>query len=145
MRQELTLKDGTTIALLGTSALELSGNINVRNRFYAYVIDGDVATFVSLFSDIDNLEEMTFTGYDESGEIAYQHRLKYYNIVSSIGRDRIEKTDSETGETTFEYNLKAVLEQPTASERTEPSPDPETEEILNILLGEDSTEEEVTE
>lgn len=136
MRVELTFKDGSSIALLDSSTLEPSGSLYVRNRFRAYVPDGNVASFVSAFSDEDNLDEMLFTAYmDETNDIAYQYELHHYTIVADISRKRFEKTNMQTGDVETYYNLVAILEQPTPIEREEPIPDPETEEIINILLG----------
>ena len=136
MRVELTFKDGSSIALLDSSVLEPSGSLYVRNRFRIYVIDGNVATFVSAFSDKDNLDEMVFTAYrDDTDEIMYQYELSHYTIVADIGRKHFETTNPQTGEIVSTYQLVAILEQPTPIEREEPIPDPETEEIINILLG----------
>lgn len=136
MRVDLTFKDGTTIALLESSTLIPSGSFYVRNRFRIHVIDGNVAAFTSLFENEDNLDDMLFTGYFDDGQtIAFQHELHHYTIVSDIGRKFIEMTDTTTGEVISYYNLVAILEQPTPIEREEPIPDPETEEIINILLG----------
>lgn len=136
MRVELTFKDGTTIGLSSNSVLEPSGNVYVRNRFYVYAPDGYVPSFVSLFSDEDNLDEMLFIAYaDDEDRVLFRHELHHYNIVAQIGRKLLEEVDTSTGEKTSYYRLYAVLEQPTPIERQEPIPDPETEEVLNILLG----------
>lgn len=133
MTQDLMFKDGTTIDLLEDSAIQPSGSIFIRNKFLIHAQDGDLATFVALFANTDNLDEMLFTGYNVAGEVMYQHHLYHYTIVSDIGRKYIETVDSTTGEVSSTYHLVATLEQPTAAERE--SHDHEAEEIMNILLG----------
>lgn len=133
---ELIFKDGTGIRLLESSSLIPSSSIYVRNQFRVHVIDGNVASFVEVFSNKYNLDEMTFIGYFDDGEtVAFRHDLKYYNIVSDIGRKLFEMTNASTGETISYYNLVAVLEQPTPIERQEPIIDPEAEEVIDILMG----------
>lgn len=135
MRIELTFKDGTSIALLEDSSIEPSTSLYIRNKLRLYVIDGNVASFVAVFSNKDNLDDMYLTAYIDNDEILYEHHLEHYTLVSDIGRKLFQYSDAATGELISEYRLVAVIEQPTPIEREEPVPDPETEEIINILLG----------
>lgn len=135
MRYELTFNDGSSIALLEDSVIEPSNSIYVRNRLRLHVIDGNVASFVSVFDDKTKIEHMIFKAFYDEGELAYSYDLEYYTIVADVGRKLIQTVDSQTGIVSSVYHLVAILEQPTPIEREEPIPDPEAEEIISILLG----------
>lgn len=134
---ELTFKNGNTIRLLEESAIVPSGDVYVRNKFEVHAPDVDMTAFVLNFSDVENLDYMQFVAYsdDTTRRELFRHVLEHYTVVSSIGRKLIESTNPNTGAKQSVYHLYAVLEQPTPIERGEPVPDPETEEIVDILLG----------
>lgn len=133
MTQTLMFKNGDTLSILNESVLIPSGSVFVRNKFSVHVEDGDFMSFLTAFSNTENLGEMLFTGLNDDGEVMFQHHLYNYNIVSDIGRKLIETTNTETGEVTKVYHLVAMLEQPTKSEGG--GSDPEADEIVDILLG----------
>lgn len=133
MTQTLMFKNGDTLSILNESVLIPSGSVFVRNKFSVHVEDGDFMSFLTAFSNTENLGEMLFTGLNDDGEVMFQHHLYNYNIVSDIGRKLIETTNTETGEVTKTYHLVAMLEQPTKSEGG--GSDPEADEIVDILLG----------
>lgn len=133
MTQTLMFKNGDTLSILNESVLIPSGSVFVRNKFSVHVTDGDFTSFLTAFSNTENLGEMLFTGLNDEGEVIFQHHLYNYNIVSDIGRKLIETTDTETGEVTKVYHFVAMLEQPTKSEGG--GSDPEADEIVDILLG----------
>lgn len=133
MTQTLMFKNGDTLSILNESVLIPSGSVFVRNKFSVHVTDGDFTSFLTAFSNTENLGEMLFTGLNDDGEVMFQHHLYNYNIVSDIGRKLIETTNTETGAVTKVYHLVAMLEQPTKSEGG--GSDPEADEIVDILLG----------
>lgn len=136
MRLELTFKNGNTIVLADNSAIEVSGSLYARNKFRVYAPDAGVASFFTYFSDPENLDEMLFIGYaDNTDDVLFRQELAHYTIVAEIGRKLFESTNPNTGDKISSYQMYAVIEQPTPIEREEPVPDPETEEIIDILLG----------
>ena len=136
MRLELTFKNGTTLIVSENSVIEPSGSLDVRNKLRVFAPDVNLPAFVSMFSDEENLDELLFVGYvDDTDDEIFRHELHHYTIVAELGKKHFESTDPATGEKISTYLLTAVLEQPTPIEQGEPVPDPETEEILDILLG----------
>lgn len=131
MIQIITLKDGTVFNVLNDTVIQPSGSVFVRNKFIVHAADGDLASFVAMFSNIANLEDITFTGLSDDGSILFVHHLHRYNIVAEIGKKLVEVSTGEAGETEREYQLVAILEQPTRYE----SGGGEEAEILDILLG----------
>ena len=133
MTQTLMFKNGDTLSILNESVLIPSGSVFVRNKFSVHVADGDFMSFLTAFSNTENLSEMLFTGLNDDGEVIFQHHLYNYNIASDISKKLIETIDTETGKVTKTYHLVAMLEQPTKSEGG--GSDPEADEIVDILLG----------
>ena len=131
MIQIITLKDGTVFNVLNNTVIQPSGSVFVRNKFLIYAENGELVPFVTMLSNTANLEDIVFDGLSDDGTIVFRHFLHRYNILAEVGRKLVEVSTGEAGEVTREYQLFAVLEQPTVYE----SGGGEESEILDILLG----------
>lgn len=114
----LTFKDGTVKDVLADSVIYPSGNPNIRSKLEIHmaVKSMTIGQFVTLFSNEDNLMNLTLTAKNDD-QVIVEDNLTFYIVTADCGRRLVENVDPMTGTVSREYHYVAVLEQLTETEQ----------------------------
>lgn len=92
-----------------------SGSPSIRNRLEIHMKESDNLKYVDfekLFSEDNIPETLRISEYsDTTNELINEIECKYYTEILSIGKKRIDTTDSLTGEVKSELHFVVELEQ----------------------------------
>lgn len=117
MKKTLTFKDGTTKEVLLETVIYPSNSATTRSKLEVHGDTTSLTKWVTLFSDEDNLMNLTLTLTDDDGGLIAEDNLTFYIVLSDVGKKLVEKVNASDGSVTSEYHNVAVLEQLTETEQ----------------------------
>jgi hypothetical protein len=111
----ITLANGRTYPVLQNTAVYPSGSSAVRSYMEIYMEETAMTStaFEKLFTVSENTAEIHIVNEESGSDIGYFN----YAILANVGKKRISRTDSTTGETAETMALYVRLEQLTYIEQ----------------------------